>query len=137
MKWSVTGLPREKAINAPLISILDFPHRAFIVIGEVSDVEGEVFTIKDFGSGVLINQRWLLTAAHVMLNKGPITSRGPVFQIILGMDKFDQTGVVTQAELYKCHPNFGQNLSFYDDLCLVKTRDTIQYSDRVQPGAFP
>ena len=138
MKWSVTGLPREKGINTTLAYINEFPHQAFIVIVEASDVKGEAFTIKGCGSAVLIDKNWLLTAAHVMLNKGPFTRRGPFFKIILGVDKFEQAGIIVQARSYKCHPGFLRNKSFfYNDICLVKTQENIHFSNRVRPVALP
>ena len=130
--------PSRKIINGSFASILDFPHQAFILIMEATYSEDSPVRIETFGCAVLINDTWLLTAAHVMLDKEQETHGRLIFKIILGVEDLTQNGTVAEVELYRCHPNYQKvELIMYNDLCLVKTRERIQFSDRVRPVALP
>lgn len=135
---TATERPAGKVFNGTLASILDFPHQAFLQVMGAMKAEGSPISIVSFACAVLINSYWLLTAAHVMLNKEKRTGGAPLYKIILGVDDLTQTGIVADVELYRCHPGYSNyRRRMNKDICLVKTRQMIQSTERVRPVALP
>ena len=129
-----TGL----VVNGTLANILDFPHQALITTMSAYKVEGSPARIVTLACGVLLNSYWVVTAAHVMLDKEKYTGGRPVFKIRLGVDDVTQTGEVADVELYRCHPSYSPlDERQLNDICIVKTLEMIRLSDRVKPVAFP
>lgn len=133
-----TELPTGKVINGSFASILEYPHNAFVAVFGLTKGEESPIALGAFGGAVLINAYWLLSAAHMMLDNERLTGGRPIFKIILGVDDLTQTGLVADVELYRCHPRFAPHEPYFPyDICLVKTREMIQFSDRVRPVALP
>ena len=128
----------EKVVNGTFASILDYPHQAFVaIIGMTKGADSPV-AIKNYGCAVLISPYWLLSAAHVMLDNERITGGRPGFKIMLGVDDFTQTGVVADVDLYRCHADYDpEDWRSPNDICLLKTREMIPFSDRVRPVDLP
>ena len=127
-----------KVMNGTFASILDYPYHAFIAVIGLTKGEDSPIALKNWGGAVLINSYWLLTAAHVMLDNERVTGGRPIYKVRLGVDDLTQTGLVADVELYRCHTGFSrQRLVLLNDICLVKTRQMVQFSDRVRPVALP
>ena len=126
----------EKVVNGTFASILDYPHQAFVaIIGVGND---SPVAIKSYGCAVLISSYWLLSVAHLMLDNERIIGGTPIYKIILGVDDFTQTGVVADLDFYRCHAD--HDLKYWrspNDICLLKTREMIPFSDRVRPVDLP
>ena len=84
--------------------------------------------------GVLIGDRWILTAAHC--NPGWLGT----MQVILGTnDNFNPTNgrsIVRRVKEIHVHPNFNR-FRFENDIALIELRTRVRYSKNVQPICLP
>ncbi|CAB1456522.1 unnamed protein product [Pleuronectes platessa] len=79
--------------------------------------------------GSLINDQWVMTAAHC------ITGSGSDVTVYLG--RFNQSGpnpnevsrTIAQAE---CHPSY-DTLTYENDICLLKLSSPVNFTDYIQP----
>lgn len=87
-----------------------------------------------FCSGSVLNQRWVLTAAHYAIR---VPSRDGHFKIRFGIDTFSQEGPVSDIKMAICYTRYYRFPLASNDICLLKTFDEIPFSESVQPIALP
>ncbi|KAM9330234.1 chymotrypsinogen A-like [Gastrophryne carolinensis] len=82
-------------------------------------------------SGALINSRWVVTAAHCKVTTD--------FRVILGqsapMSRMESTQVKAISKVIK-HPAF-HDLSFHNDIALLKLSSDVTMNDQVSPVSLP
>ncbi|XP_047525675.1 chymotrypsin-1-like [Pieris napi] len=84
------------------------------------------------GASVL-NERWLLTAAHCMYSYGQYLS---MLSVVVGTNHLRSGGQRYNLESYILHENYNPSTQA-NDLCLLKTTTPIVYNDKVQPAVMP
>ena len=96
----------------------------------VNKVEEQIETC----GGTIINQQWILSAAHcVMSNPMAIAAK-----VHAGIQAIDERGEVSDIKMYRCHPEYKVEASldakFTTDLCLYKTMRPFNFSDEIKPA---
>ncbi|XP_070501763.1 chymotrypsin-1-like [Chironomus tepperi] len=84
------------------------------------------------GAGI-INERWILSAAHCLLN-----DRTELYALIVGTVRMDEGGVIYGVERIIRHPSYVINvppfyISNWFDIGLIKTTTRIIFNEFVQP----
>ena len=100
-------------------------------MASLADVE----TLTPFGAASLINDRFLLTAAHCL---APVTPRE--IRVILGHHKTSNlTGaVVARAAAFLMHPDFDpQDPHQRFDVALIRLEEPLAFSERISPICLP
>ncbi|XP_017329062.1 mannan-binding lectin serine protease 2 isoform X2 [Ictalurus punctatus] len=84
------------------------------------------------GGASLINDRWAITAAHVVENQGSLMVTGGM------VDGQDEAKVEMQAEKIIIHPNYPRQSTNYDnDIALVKLSSRVPLSENIIPVCLP
>ncbi|KAF5922247.1 hypothetical protein HPG69_007135 [Diceros bicornis minor] len=115
-----------------------FPWQALIVVEDTSRVPND----KWFGSGALLSESWILTAAHVLRSQRRDNTVTPVSKehvtVYLGLhDVRDKSGAVnSSAARVVLHPDF--NIQNYNhDIALVQLREPVPLGPHVMPICLP
>lgn len=115
-----------------------FPWQALIVVEDTSRVPND----KWFGSGALLSESWILTAAHVLRSQRRDNTVIPVSKehvtVYLGLhDVRDKSGAVnSSAARVVLHPDF--NIQNYNhDIALVQLQDPVPLGAHVMPICLP
>ncbi|KAF4020903.1 hypothetical protein G4228_012390 [Cervus hanglu yarkandensis] len=115
-----------------------FPWQALIVVEDTSRVPND----KWFGSGALLSESWILTAAHVLRSQRRDNTVTPVSKehvtVHLGLhDVRDKSGAVnSSAARVVLHPDF--NIQSYNhDIALVQLREPVPLGPRILPVCLP
>ncbi|XP_054338599.1 mannan-binding lectin serine protease 1 isoform X5 [Pongo pygmaeus] len=115
-----------------------FPWQALIVVEDTSRVPND----KWFGSGALLSESWILTAAHVLRSQRRDTTVIPVSKehvtVYLGLhDVRDKSGAVnSSAARVVLHPDF--NIQNYNhDIALVQLQEPVPLGPHVMPVCLP
>lgn len=115
-----------------------FPWQALIVVEDTSRVPND----KWFGSGALLSESWILTAAHVLRSQRRDNTVIPVSKehvtVYLGLhDVRDKSGAVnSSAARVILHPDF--NIQNYNhDIALVQLQEPVPLGAHVMPICLP
>uniref|UniRef100_A0A5F8G3L7 MBL associated serine protease 1 n=1 Tax=Monodelphis domestica TaxID=13616 RepID=A0A5F8G3L7_MONDO len=115
-----------------------FPWQALIVVEDTSRVPND----KWFGSGALLSESWVLTAAHVLRSQRRDNTVIPVSRehvtVYLGLhDVRDKSGAVNRtAARVILHPDFDiQN--YNHDIALVQLKEPVPLGPHVLPVCLP
>lgn len=84
-------------------------------------------------TGSLIDDRWVLTAAHCGRK---LPKKNGYIKVRLGIDRYSQEGPVSNVKWRICHELYHEDY-LTADICLLQTFDQIPFSDCVQPAALP
>ena len=127
---SVHGPEARLITNGSLTDVRDHPWVAKL------DVLADIYYPLKLasGSGTILSNRWILTAAHIF--DIPEDSTIVAIKIRVGISNIAEKGQVTDVELYRCHPLY-EPFGTYYDICLVKTADPLEFDDNVQPVHLP
>ncbi|XP_047520905.1 chymotrypsin-2-like isoform X2 [Pieris napi] len=90
-------------------------------------VKNSQFKNLHFCSGAIINERWILTAAHCRV--------GYDFRyvtVVVGTNLLSSGGDSYPVESFVDHEGFDTK-TFFDDIALLKVSKDIQFNDKVQP----
>lgn len=115
-----------------------FPWQALIVVEDTSRIPND----KWFGSGALLSESWILTAAHVLRSQRRDNTVIPVSKdhvtVYLGLhDVRDKSGAVnSSAARVVLHPDF--NIQNYNhDIALVQLQEPVPLGAHVMPICLP
>lgn len=89
--------------------------------------------------GTLISDRFVLTAAHCVLEQSKRTIRKSRLTIRLGefdLSQPDDGEVDVGVERVIAHPNFQPN-TFKNDIALIELKQTVTFSDAIMPACLP
>ncbi|XP_043267826.1 trypsin-7-like [Venturia canescens] len=84
-----------------------------------------------FCGGNIINEKWILTAAKCCYGKKPSQ-----FHVRLGSKLYYTGGRIHEIESIEIHPNYDE-ITWDYDVGLLKLRETIIFSEKVQPIRLP
>lgn len=115
-----------------------FPWQALIVVEDTSRVPND----KWFGSGALLSESWILTAAHVLRSQRRDNTVTPVSKehitVYLGLhDIRDKSGAAnSSAARVVLHPDF--NIQNYNhDIALVQLQEPVPLGPHIMPICLP
>ncbi|XP_012890230.1 PREDICTED: mannan-binding lectin serine protease 1 isoform X1 [Dipodomys ordii] len=115
-----------------------FPWQALIVVEDTSRIPSD----KWFGSGALLSESWILTAAHVLRSQRRDNTVIPVSKehitVYLGLyDVRDKSGAVNRsAARVVLYPDF--NIQNYNhDIALVQLQEPVPLGPHVRPVCLP
>uniref|UniRef100_A0A3Q0S5W9 complement subcomponent C1r n=1 Tax=Amphilophus citrinellus TaxID=61819 RepID=A0A3Q0S5W9_AMPCI len=91
------------------------------------------------GGGMVIAERWIMTAAHNVVNKGQTVSH-VILRIFMGhndVDTMKQSPL--NATSVHVHPEYNNpnSLNYNNDIALIKLQDTITFNSSVMPLCLP
>ncbi|KAM4628268.1 mannan-binding lectin serine protease 1 isoform 2-T2 [Polymixia lowei] len=115
-----------------------FPWQALLSVEDLSRVPEDRW----FGSGALLSETWVLTAAHVLRSQRRDTSVVPVspehVKVYLGLhDVRDKRRAAKRSvESVFLHPEF-QPRNYDNDIALVKLSDRVEFNRLVRPVCLP
>ena len=125
------------------------PEARLIINGSLTEVRYHPWVVKlnvlgrvywplnlGVGSGTILSNRWILTAAHNFDDIGYGNVTTVAVKIRVGISNITERGQVTDVELYRCHPLYTPG-SRHHDICLIKTADSLEFDDTVQPVHLP
>ena len=122
----------ERIIGGDEIPITDAPWQVALI-----SADQNYGTVHDgqFCGGSIINERWIITAAHCLSDY-----RGSFLGVFAGNNDLDvSTGTdVYTASSWKVHPDYNGDDVWYNDLALVRLQSTLDLADpAIDPIAFP
>jgi len=122
----------NRIIGGSVITITDAPWQVALI-----NSQQNYGTVHDgqFCGGSIINERWIITAAHCLSDY-----RGSFLGVFAGNNDLDvPTGTdVYTAASWKVHPDYNGDDVWYNDLALVRLQSTLDLSDPgIEPIAFP
>uniref|UniRef100_UPI0037E7B9EA mannan-binding lectin serine protease 1 isoform X3 n=1 Tax=Semicossyphus pulcher TaxID=241346 RepID=UPI0037E7B9EA len=115
-----------------------FPWQVLLSVEDLSRVPEDHW----FGSGALLSESWVLTAAHVLRSQRRDTSVVPVapehIKVFLGLhdagDKRRATNRSVQEILL--HPDFQPN-NYNNDIALLKLTERVEFDELIRPVCLP
>ncbi|XP_045510196.1 chymotrypsin-2-like [Colias croceus] len=84
-----------------------------------------------FCGGSILNERWILTAAHCTVGSTPRSMK-----VIVGTNSLVKGGQKYSVEKIIVHKDYDAGL-IQNDISVVKVTENIEFSDRVQPIELP
>ncbi|CAK6979956.1 mannan-binding lectin serine protease 1 isoform X2 [Scomber scombrus] len=115
-----------------------FPWQVLLSVEDLSRVPEDRW----FGSGALLSESWVLTAAHVLRSQRRDTSVVPVapehVKVFLGLhDARDKRRATNRSVLeIVLHPDF-QPDNYNNDIALVKLREKVELNEIIRPVCLP
>lgn len=85
--------------------------------------------------GTLLNELFILTAAHCMFNKSKITIRLGTLQIHRALEMGRKT-VTVHSNFFYIHPEYDPD-TLMNDIGLIRLREPLTFSHVIQPISFP
>ncbi|XP_034021443.1 mannan-binding lectin serine protease 1, partial [Thalassophryne amazonica] len=115
-----------------------FPWQVLLSVEDLSRVPEDRW----FGSGALLSESWVLTAAHVLRSQRRDTSVIPVVpehvKVFLGLNNARDKHLSPNRSVEEIllHPDF-QPHNYNNDIALVKLREKVELNDVIQPICLP
>uniref|UniRef100_A0A3Q3EZ82 Peptidase S1 domain-containing protein n=1 Tax=Labrus bergylta TaxID=56723 RepID=A0A3Q3EZ82_9LABR len=106
-----------------------FPWQVLLSVEDLSRVPEDRW----FGSGALLSESWVLTAAHVLRSQRRDTS-----VVSLGLhDAADRgSSLIRSVKLLLLHPDFQPN-NYNNDIALLKLTERVEFTELIRPGDPP
>ncbi|XP_058054720.1 chymotrypsin-1-like [Anopheles bellator] len=112
-----------------------------IVNGTDASIEDYPFVVSIRGAsgghscgGSILNDRWILTAAHCVDWTTPLQQTVQVGRTTISSAVDDSVYAIEDVVI---HPGYNPSDSYVDDIALVKLRKPLEFSERVQPVRVP
>jgi V8-like Glu-specific endopeptidase len=122
------GIRHDKTLaeyEAIVTATGDYPNFDSVVFLQWEDANGDAFN----GSGVLINEQWVLTAGHNFFSNGDASSvTADKIDVKFGNDPNDANTLFLEVETIVLHPTWvatGGDIFGGNDLCLLKLSNPI------------
>ena len=129
---------------------MDSPTGRLVVNGSVANIKDHPYVVKLYPvynnttfpaihvicHGTLIAWNWVLTAAHCLLSpKYTIIAA----KVVAGISDVSEKGQANDVEMIICHADYSTKIvpNFRHDICLAKTVDSFEYTDRVRRADLP
>ncbi|KAM9852916.1 mannan-binding lectin serine protease 1 [Aulostomus maculatus] len=115
-----------------------FPWQVLLSVEDLSRVPEDHW----FGSGALLSESWVLTAAHVLRSQRRDPSVVPVapehVKVFLGLHSARDKRLATNRSVEQIflHPDFRPN-NYNNDIALVRLRDRVELSEVIRPVCLP
>nr|XP_020515672.2 mannan-binding lectin serine protease 1 [Labrus bergylta] len=115
-----------------------FPWQVLLSVEDLSRVPEDRW----FGSGALLSESWVLTAAHVLRSQRRDTSVVPVapqhIKVSLGLhDAADRgSSLIRSVKLLLLHPDFQPN-NYNNDIALLKLTERVEFTELIRPVCLP
>ncbi|KAI3353988.1 hypothetical protein L3Q82_018550 [Scortum barcoo] len=115
-----------------------FPWQVLLSVEDLSRVPEDRW----FGSGALLSESWVLTAAHVLRSQRRDTSVVPVapehVKVFLGLHDAGDKRLATNRSVEKIflHPGFQPN-NYNNDIALLKLSERVEFNELIHPVCLP
>ncbi|XP_028274789.1 mannan-binding lectin serine protease 1 isoform X2 [Parambassis ranga] len=115
-----------------------FPWQVLLSVEDLSRVPEDRW----FGSGALLSESWVLTAAHVLRSQRRDTSIVPVapdhVKVFLGLHNARDKRLATNRSVDQIflHPDFQPN-NYNNDIALLKLRERVELNRDIHPVCLP
>ncbi|XP_068440607.1 mannan-binding lectin serine protease 1 [Clinocottus analis] len=115
-----------------------FPWQVLLSVEDLSRVPEDLW----FGSGALLSQSWVLTAAHVLRSQRRDTTVVPVapehVKVFLGIHDAANKHLATNRSVEKIflHPNF-QPDNYNNDIALLRLEQPVEFTEFIRPVCLP
>ncbi|KAK9520323.1 hypothetical protein VZT92_020218 [Zoarces viviparus] len=115
-----------------------FPWQVLLSVEDLSRVPEDRW----FGSGALLSQSWVLTAAHVLRSQRRDTSVVPVapehVKVFLGLHDAADKRLATNRSVERIflHPNF-QPDNYNNDIALLRLEEQVGFTEFIRPVCLP
>ncbi|KAF1393468.1 hypothetical protein PFLUV_G00016050 [Perca fluviatilis] len=115
-----------------------FPWQVLLSVEDLSRVPEDRW----FGSGALLSQSWVLTAAHVLRSQRRDTSVVPVapehVKVFLGLLDAGDKRLATNRSVQEIvlHPNFQPN-NYNNDIALLRLDQPLDFTELIRPVCLP
>ncbi|XP_073337960.1 mannan-binding lectin serine protease 1 isoform X2 [Pagrus major] len=115
-----------------------FPWQVLLSVEDLSRVPEDRW----FGSGALLSESWVLTAAHVLRSQRRDTSVVPVapehVKVFLGLHDAGDKRVATNRSVEQIflHPDF-QPDNYNNDIALLRLTERVEFTQLIQPVCLP
>ncbi|KAM4015450.1 mannan-binding lectin serine protease 2-like [Anomaloglossus baeobatrachus] len=116
-KSEITG----RIVGGKKAKLGDFPWQVFLTYDDTK------------GGGALINDRWIITAAHVVYDKNlhDLTIKMGI------INRTDPSAYKTSPKLLFIHPDYKDDDTYKNDIALIKLQDKVKLSIDILPVCLP